>query len=68
MKMLNNMLSAWSDRANFSQKKCAPKFADRARMAWYKAVDSIADGNECGLAMGLAMCALCVYIAVDSWM
>lgn len=66
--MLNNMLSAWSDRANFSQKKCAPKFADRARTLWNKAVDIIADGNEAGLAMGLAMCALWAFIAVDAWM
>lgn len=66
--MLNNMLSAWSDRANFSQKKCAPKFADRARTLWNKAVDIIADGNEAGLAMGLGLSALMLFVAVDCWM
>lgn len=66
--MRSNTRSPWSWAANFSQKKCAPKFADRARTLWNKAVDIIADGDEAGLAMGLGMCALWAFIAVDSWM
>lgn len=44
--MLNIMLSAWSDRANFSQKKCAPSFRGQARKALGKAANSLSDNRE----------------------
>lgn len=54
--MLNSMLSAWSGRANFSQKKCAPSFLGQARKALGKAIDSVADNRE-GMALFLVMSA-----------
>ena len=61
--MLKTMLTARSGGEFFSKKNCAPSFRGRARMAFCKAANSLADNRE-DIALFLGMSAWITAMAV----